>query len=167
MSEKLIQKLFVLLICIMLMVGCKDSAQENSKTGAEAKKTNAELTRVKSALVKTQSESNDLYDRLSETLEEFEKIKSELTLTARIKDSLQNQIDGLTAQRDEAVTRAKDTQELANELSEQLKEKTEEAKALEELNEELLTTIEKLQEQLEQASGQITVEMYEEPDEQP
>ena len=167
MSEKLILKLFFLLICILFVGGCKQSAQENDKTAAEAEKNKTELARVKIALEKTQSDNNELNEGLSETLEEFEKIKSELALAIRTQDSLQNQIDGLTAQRDEAVTRAKDTQELADELAEQLKEKTKEANALAELNEELLTTIEKLQEQLEQASGQITVEMYEEPDEQP
>ena len=167
MSEKPSLKIFMLLICILFLAGCKKSVQENDNAAAETEKTKVELARVKSALEKSKSENNDLNERFSETLEEYEKIKSEMALVTRGKDSFQNQLDELTAQRNEALARAKDTQELADELAGQLKEKTEEAKALEELNEELLTTIEKLQEQIEQASGQITEEMYEEPDEQP
>jgi len=167
MSEKLILKIFFLLICMLFLGGCKKTAQENDKTTAEAEKTKVELARLKSALKKTQIESNELNEGLSETLEEFEKIKSELSLATRTRDSLQNQVDELTMQRDEAVTRARNAQALADDLAGQLKEKTEEVKALEELNEELLTTIEKLQEQIEQASGRVTVEMHEEPNEQP
>ena len=167
MSEKLTVKLLLLIIFLLFQGGCKESANENEKNTADADKTKAELARVKIALEKTKNESNELNEGLSETLEEFEKMKSALALTARAKDSLQNQINELTAQRDEALASARDTQALADELTGQLKEKTEEVKALEELNGELLTTIQKLQEQLEQASGQVTVEMHEEPNEQP
>jgi len=167
MNKNLTLKLFFLFICILFLGGCKESSEKNDISAAEAEKTKAELARVKIALEKTQSESNELNEGFSETLEEFEKIKSQLVLTTRARDSLQNQVNELTAQRDEALTKARNTQALADDLAGQLKEKTEEAKALEELNEELLTTIEKLQEQIEQASGQVTVEMYEEPKEQP
>ena len=167
MSKRLNIKLFFLVIFMLSAAGCKESTEENDKNLAEAEKTKAELTRAMHALKKTQTESNDLNEGLSETLEEFEKIKLELALTTKTKDNLQNQVDKLTAQRDEALAKASDTESLADELASQLKEKTEEVKVLEELNEELLTTIGKLQEQLEEALGQATIEMYEEPNEQP
>jgi septal ring factor EnvC (AmiA/AmiB activator) len=112
MSEKSIQNLFVLLICILFIGGCKESTEEHDRAVAEAQKTKAELARVRSALEKTKTESDELNEGLSETLEDFEKIKLELALAIKAKDFLQNQVTELTAQRDEALTKASDTQTL-------------------------------------------------------
>jgi myosin protein heavy chain len=163
MNEEIFRRLFLLLICILFIGGCKESTEEHVNAQDEIQKTKAELTRLKSALKKTKSQSDDLNEGFAETLEEFEKIKLELALAANAKDSLQNQVAELTAQRDEALTKVKDIQDLANELTEQLKEKTEEVKTLEEVNEELLKTIDKLQEQINQTSEPVTEEVEEGP----
>jgi len=47
-----------------------------------------------------------------------------------------------------------------------LNEKVKEIQEFEALSKELLTTIQQLQEQIEQADEQITEELYEEPNEQ-
>lgn len=167
MSEKRILKLFFLVIFMLFLIGCKKSTDDSAKSVAETEKTKTELTRLKLALEKTQSESNELNEGFSETLEEIEAIKTQLSQATKARESLENQIAELAAQRDDALAKARETQALADDLAGQLKEKTDEVKALEELNEELLTTITKLQEQLEQATGGVTVEMYEETKEEP
>jgi exonuclease SbcC len=168
MNEKKVTfGLLLLLICLLFLAGCKEIAEERDRSAAEAEKAKAELARVEVALRQTQSERDELVNSITEIAEELENVKSELAAVKQARGELQNRVEGLTGERDAAITKATETQVMVEELANQLSEKAKEIQEFEALSKELLTTIQQLQEIAEQTDEPVTEELYEEPSRQP
>ena len=146
-ERKATAKLLCLLVCLLTLAGCKDTAKESDKAIAGAEKAKAELARVKAVLEETQSERDQLKEDMAEVSGELENTKSELSAAIQAQEQRQAELDELTKQRDAAIAKVKETQATVEKLREQLKEKTAEIREYEGWVKELQATVKELEDQ--------------------
>jgi len=165
-GRKVVLNFLLLLVSLLTLAGCRDSADERDKAVAEAEKAKGELVKVKAILEETQSERDELKEGIAEVLEELESTRSELAAAIQAQPDLQKQANELGEQGDAAIAKATETQAIVEKLRNQLREKEREIRELEEWNKELRLTIQELQSQLEQMHDQLGEVPYGEPNEQ-
>jgi tRNA/tmRNA/rRNA uracil-C5-methylase (TrmA/RlmC/RlmD family) len=147
-KRKVTLKFLILLVCLLTLAGCKDTAKEKDKALAEAEKVKAELERLKAKLKETQSERDQLREAIAEVSEEFENTKLELTTAIQSQERWQTKFEEVAKQRDVAIAKVKETETTAERLWEQLKEETAAIREYQQWVKELQSTIADLEGQV-------------------
>lgn len=163
MNERKVTASFLFfLACLLIFAGCDNKAEERDKAMVEAEKAKAELASAETALEKLQNERDELRGDLAVISENLEKGDSELIT---LNQTLQEQVNRLTSERDLAVGRAEDARSEAGRFSEQLKEEVKDNQEYQGWVKELQATIEGLEAQIKELSElpveQIQDEMVE------
>jgi len=164
-GRKVILKFLFLLLSLLLLAGCKESAKETDKAVAEAEKAKTESARVKAVLRQTQIERDELEKNIAEISAELENARSQFAAVMQTQEELQNQVNGLIIQRDAALAKAREAQAMVEELTNQLNEKTKEIEELEVWSKEMMATLQQLQGQTEKTGEHATEKPHEEPNE--
>ena len=150
MNERKVTASFLgLLVCLLILAGCDNKAEERDKAVVKAEKVKAELASAETALEKLRNERDELKGNLAIISENLEKANSELIA---VNQTLQEQVNRLTSERDSAVSQAEDARTEAGKLSEQLKEEVKGNLEYQEWVRELQVTIEGLEAQIKELS---------------
>lgn len=155
--------LSVLLLCLAVLAGCRKTESKTVEDAAELEKVKAEFANLKSVLAQTESERDQLKERMAAMFTAVDNAKSALTNAIQLQEQLQNQVAELTKRRDELVLELQQTRTTIAELTNRLQEKTAETHQLEQWNQEWQLTVQQLQSQIEQAGQQVIEEHIEEP----
>jgi len=160
-KRKLTLKFLVLLFFLPPIAGCDRSDRERE----EATEAKAELEKIRTVLQKTQSRRDQLEQDLADIAEAWDKAKSELAVVKEAYRKLQARSDQLAKERDAAIVKARDAQEMVQNLSNQLKQKEADIREFEQWVKEFQATITEQENYIEQIEKQFPEESDQEPDE--
>jgi len=131
-----------IMCCLLALPGCKDTEKENAV--AEAAKAKAELANTQLTLVQTEQERDSLKSELAAVIKARDKLQDVANEAMNIKGQLSN----LTKERDTAVTKAANIQDLLEALNSQLQAQITKANDLQTENSQLQATIKQRQDKL-------------------
>jgi len=160
-KRKLTLKFLVLLFFLPPIAGCDHRAKERE----EATEAKAELERTRTVLQKTQSRRDQLEQDLADIADDWEKTKSELAVVKKAYDKLQARSDQLAKERDAAIVKTRDAQEMVQNLTNQLKQKEADIREFEQWVKELQATITEQDNYIALIDKQSPEDSNQEPDE--
>jgi chromosome segregation ATPase len=125
---------FALIVCALVLVGCKDKEKEQALSRATAAEMS--LSKVKADLTKAEGQIAGL--------------KEELEAAKKSRDELDNQVKQLTTERDVAIAKTMGGQDAAKKLADQLSEQTSKANELQNQVAQMQKLVENQQQTIEQ-----------------
>jgi len=149
-KRKLTLMFLVLLFFLLPIAGC-DRSDTKREEAAEAK---AELERTRTVLQKIQSRRDQLEQDLADISDDWEKTKSELAVVKEAYRKLRARSEQLAKERDAAIVKARDAQEMVQNLTNQLKQKEADIREFEQWVKELQATITEQENYIEQIDKQ-------------
>jgi len=160
-KRKLTLMFLVLLFFLPPITGCDRAAKERE----EATEAKAELERTRTVLQKIQSRRDQLEHDLADISDDWEKTRSELAVVKEAYRKLRARSDQLAKERDAAIVKARDNQEMVQNLTNQLRQKEADIHEFEQWVKELQTTITEQENYIEQIDKQSPEESAEESNE--
>jgi len=133
-------KVFALIACVLLLVGCQNKAKEKALT-ERADAAEAALSEAKTALTKSQGQAASL--------------KEELEAAKDARDELAQQVKQLTGERDNAIAKTQGGQDVIKKLTDQLNEQTNKANVLQTQVNELQKVTQTQRQSIEQQQATI------------
>ena len=167
-----------LMLCIVALVGCKDTEKQQAMARADA--VEAELREAKTQLQATQSECDELKTTVGDLSKSSQDFKSQLNTITQLKDQasaivtereatisqlkdqvstinteseaaisqLKDQVSTINTEREAAIAKVTDAQATIEKMTSQLQEQVQKVLALEELNKKLQAMIDELKKNL-------------------
>ena len=138
--------LAILMLGLNTLIGCKDSGKGQAAPEA------AELARVKSILEETQKERDSLKAKVTEISESLKAAQSKIdTLVTGSEQvvNIEDKLAKLTEEKDAAIAKAKDAQNLTENLKSRLQEQIQKVAGLEGENKKLQDMIDELKKRLD------------------